>query len=134
MIKIIDLLMEIESEDYKLSPQEVANYIEEITPNEEDIPHFFISKILESNKMFELKKFSIDELLRSDSDLKQFVEASIKDDWSRYSYNSDENYEPNPEELQNPIVVLEGEVLDGYSRVLEHVRAGEDHIWAYSSI
>ena len=126
--------MEIESEDYKLSPQEVANYIEEITPNEEDIPHFFISKILESNKMFELKKFSIDELLRSDSDLKQFVEASIKDDWSRYSYNSDENYEPNPEELQNPIVVLEGEVLDGYSRVLEHVRAGEDHIWAYSSI
>ena len=126
--------MEIESEDYKLSPQEVANYIEEITPNEEDIPHFFISKILESNKMFELKKFSIDELLRSDSDLKQFVEASIKDDWSRYSYDSDENYEPNPEELQNPIVVLEGEVLDGYSRVLEHVRAGEDYIWAYSSI
>jgi len=106
----------------KFTAKEVGDYIREITPEPENVPEFFIEKILKSGKEFELKSVKIKDLLVSDPDLKEYVSS----DEDRYE-------EPVEEDLSNPIVVLDNEVLDGYSRISTMFKRGEEEIQAYTA-
>jgi hypothetical protein len=112
------------SNDYTncVSPKYVIRYVKEITPNKEDIPFHFLDMIRESNTRFCLKNVNIEELLNSDNDLREYV------------INSDSRYEDDEVDVNDmfqPIVVLNGECLDGYSRVKGHIDNGETHIEGY---
>jgi len=126
MIKLINLLLESEN---ILSAQEVCNYIEDITPQESDIPDYFIDLIKKSNKNFVKKRLSVNQLLKQDADLRDYVESGEE----RYGDDSESDYEPSWKELDNPIIVLDTKVVDGYSRVAAHYRNEEDTIYGYVS-
>jgi hypothetical protein len=107
---------------------EICDYMTEISDTPEtDIPDYYIDVIKKANAKFELKTLKIDDLLAQDESLKEYVMSGE----DRYE---DSDYEPSWEELQNPIVVYKGEVLDGYNRTGVLYRSGEKEIQAYVSI
>lgn len=121
-------LMEEESVDI-MTAEEIADYISGITPDSSDVPDFFIKQVLKSEKTFKLQKISIEDLLASDPSLAEYVESGEE----RYGDEEENEYQPSPNELNNPIVVFDGEVIDGYSRVATHYQNGEDLIYGYVS-
>ena len=121
-------LMEDESMDI-MTAEEIADYISRITPDSSDVPDFFIKQVLKSEKIFKLQKISIEDLLASDPSLAEYVESGEE----RYGDEEENEYQPSPNELNNPIVVFDGEVIDGYSRVATHYQNGEDLIYGYVS-
>lgn len=121
-------LMEEESEDI-MTAEEIADYISEITPDSSDVPDYFLTQVLKSEKTFKLQKISIEDLLASDPSLAEYVESGEE----RYGDEEENEYQPSPNELNNPIVVFDGEVIDGYSRVATHYQNGEDLIYGYVS-
>jgi hypothetical protein len=106
----------------KYSPKEVCDYIREITPHGDDVPEFFLEKIMKSRKLFHIRVVHIEELLKSDPDLKEYIDSEDK----RYD---DDDVDPN--DMGNPVVILNGEVLDGYSRISELLRKGDNEVTAY---
>lgn len=112
-----------------MTAEEIADYISGITPNSSDVPDFFIKQVLKSEKTFKLQKISIEDLLASDPSLAEYVESGEE----RYGDEEENEYQPSPNELNNPIVVFNGEVIDGYSRVATHYQNGEDLIYGYVS-
>ena len=121
-------LMEEDSMDI-MTAEEIADYISRITPDSSDVPDFFIKQVLKSEKTFKLQKISIEDLLASDPSLAEYVESGEE----RYGDEEENEYQPSPNELNNPIVVFDGEVIDGYSRVATHYQNGEDLIYGYVS-
>jgi hypothetical protein len=127
MISLINLLKE--TEDIKTAI-EIAEYMTGITPDPDAAPDYFISKILASNKIFKLQKVSIKDLLKKDHDLRAYVKSGE----DRYGDDSGSDYVPDPEQLYQPIVIFNDEVVDGYSRTAKHVQLGEPTINAYVSV
>jgi hypothetical protein len=119
------------NESVTLTPNQVARYIKDNTPERDNIPHYYLEMIKRSGKKFELKKVKISDLINSDASLKEY----IIDNGESHRYNNDSDDEsdhiPQPEDLDLPIVILNGEVLDGYSRANEHYYNGDDEISAY---
>jgi len=108
--------------------KEICDYLEVISDTPEtDIPDFYMEKIMRSNATFELKTLKIQDLLDQDESLKEYVMSGE----DRYE---DSDYEPTLDELEYPIVVYGGEVIDGYNRTGVLYRAGEKEIEAYVSI
>jgi hypothetical protein len=108
--------------------KEICDYMTEISDTPEtDIPDYYMDVIKNANAKFELKTLKIDDLLAQDESLKEYVMSGE----DRYE---DSDYEPSWEELQNPIVVYKGEVIDGYNRTAVLYRSGEKEIQAYVSI
>lgn len=108
--------------------KEICDYMTEISDTPEtDIPDYYMDVIKNANAKFELKTLKIDDLLAQDESLKEYVMSGE----DRYE---DSDYEPSWEELQNPIVVYKGEVIDGYNRTGVLYRSGEKEIQAYVSI
>jgi len=108
--------------------KEICDYLEVISDTPEtDIPDFYMEKIMRSNATFELKTLKIQDLLNQDESLKEYVMSGE----DRYE---DSDYEPTLDELEYPIVVYDGEVIDGYNRTGVLYRAGEKEIEAYVSI
>lgn len=127
MIKLLNILLE--SETVK-TPQEMVDYITQITPEEKDLPEYFLSMILKANKTFKLKDVKIEDILKSDPDVKDYVMSGEE----RYSDDNEEtDYVPNPSDLDLPIVIMNGEVMDGYSRTATKYRNGDDTIRAWVS-
>lgn len=118
-----------ESSIETMTAEEIADYISEITPNENDVPEYFIKQIIKSNKTFQKQELSIRDLLANDPSLAEYVESGEE----RYGDDSDSEYELHPGELDNPIVVFDNEVIDGYSRVAAYYQNGEDFIYGYVS-
>jgi hypothetical protein len=112
-----------------MTAEEIADYISRITPDSSDVPDFFIKQVLKSEKTFKLQKISIEDLLASDLSLAEYVESGEE----RYGDEEENEYQHGPNELNNPIVVFDGEVIDGYSRVATHYQNGEDLIYGYVS-
>jgi hypothetical protein len=110
------------SEDVYLSADEVAELIEDTTPNEEDVPTYFINKIKRSKRTFRLEDVEINWLLKQDSDLKSWVEEGEE----RYE---DEDLDWN--DIYQPAVVVDGELMDGWSRIQQLWRADEPTIKAW---
>lgn len=123
-ISLVKILTESDKET--MSAKEIAQYITRITPSTGDVPDFFLKKVLDSGDGFHLKKLRIDDLLKSDSDLRDYVESGEE----RYG-GDEEEYEPSYYELEYPIIVFNGEVIDGYSRVSTHKMNGEEYIYGY---
>jgi hypothetical protein len=99
------------NEAYKTADQ-INRYMSEVTPDESDVPDYFMSLIKKSGKKFELKTVKIKDLLDADKSLEEYVLSGE----IRYGENGESEYEPFEDELDNPIVVFNGEVVDGYSR------------------
>lgn len=120
----------IKARDSKVySGEQIAQYMIDITPREEK-PDFF-ANIARKHK-FELKKIPMSELIDKyiggDVGVMEYIEA----DEDRYEYANE--VEPSSSDLYYPIVIADGELLDGYNRVLQHIRQDIDYIDAYVSI
>jgi hypothetical protein len=106
-----------------MTSEEIANYIEQCTPDETDIPHYFIEQALQSKKKFYLKDVIIEDLLDKDESLNDYVNS----DQDRY--NEDDNLPYDS--AYTPIVILDDQVLDGYSRIKELIKRKETKASAY---
>lgn len=107
--------------------KDIISYITDLETLENDIPDYYFDLIKKANTKFELKTVNIEDLLRRDASLKEYVDS--KED--RYE-NSE--YPPHEDDLSNPIVIFNGEVIDGYNRTSKNYHNGEKTIEAYVSI
>jgi hypothetical protein len=118
--------------------QWVVEYIEEITPFEDDIPERWLNTLVRPNT-FELKSIDINEVL-NDPSFKDFFDFYSP----RYKYSEfdgfyvDADYNPvdfvSEETLYSPIVIVDGSIIDGYSRAAELLLAGASTIEAFVNI
>lgn len=105
----------------KYTGNEVAQYIKDITPDESDIPDYFINKYIKPNNDWELKQIKLKELLK-DRDFRDYYNSGEE----RY-----DEYSVDPNDLYNDLVVYKGKLLDGYSRAAKMLRSGEKIAGAY---
>jgi hypothetical protein len=111
-----------------LNNKEIIDYIKRVSDNPvASTPDHFLTLIEREGCDFELKSLRIEYLLDNDEDLREYVENAE----DRYE---EEEYVPHYSEIDNPIVVMNGEVLDGYNRTLVKYQNGEEFIDAYVSI
>lgn len=103
----------------------VNNHIKNITPDPDNLPTYFMDKIIKNNKFKLVFNYPIENLLKTD---KSFLEYYNGGD-VRYD---DEEVDRNS--LYEPIVVVNGELLDGYSRVSRLLRNGETGTDAFVAI
>jgi len=128
-MKILLNFSDFLNESEVLTHEEIIQYITDITPEVHDVPDYFFELIRKSRKRFERKRLKIKDLLKQDKSLEEYVMSGE----SRYP-DEENDYIPDPEDINNPIVVFDGEVIDGYNRTAEHYRAGSEYINAYVSI
>lgn len=92
----------------------VWKHLVDITPDEDNIPWGFKNKI--KNADFKnVDNFNIESLLTTDPDFKEYFDSG------QTRYDDDE---VDPEDLNHEIIVVDGELLDGYSRVSTLLRNG----------
>ena len=111
----------------KMTSTEINNYIKELTPDEDNIPDHFLYLIKKSKKKFDLKRVDINSLLQNDLGLKEYV-LSNKPRYDKYS-----DHTPESDDVYQPIVVFNNEVVDGYSRVSTLYNNGETQVDAWVS-
>ena len=95
--------------------KEVADHIEYITPEESDIPDYFINKYILPNNGWKNKPIKLKDLLK-DRDFKEYYKSGEE----RY-----DEYEVSGDDLYQELVVYKGQLLDGYSRAARMLRNGE---------
>lgn len=105
----------------------VADHISSITPRKSNIPWFYLKMIRNSGKKFVTKDVSIEGIIKKDVSLKEYV------DGGKDRYPKSRSYEQE-DELEAPIVIMDGEVLDGYNRILVKRRLGNKTIKAFIPI
>ena len=120
-MKHVKLFEEFINENSTFTGDEVAQYIEDITPEESDVPDYFINKFIKPNDGWELKQIKLKDLLK-DKDFKDYYNSGEE----RY-----DEYEVDPNDLYNDLVVYKGQLLDGYSRATKMLRDGEKTAGAY---
>jgi hypothetical protein len=107
--------------------KEVIDYIKDLETPENDVPDYYFGLIKKAKAKFVIKTVNIEELLKNDKSLKEYVDSGE----DRYE---DSEYPPHEDDLNNPIVIFNGEVIDGYNRTSRHYHNGEKTIQAYVSI
>ena len=95
--------------------QEVADHIKYITPDDSDIPDYFIDKYVLPNDGWENKPIKLKNLLK-DRDFKAYYKSGEE----RY-----DEYDVSGDDLYQELVVYKGQLLDGYSRAARMLRNGE---------
>jgi hypothetical protein len=120
-MKKVKLFEEFITENNTFTGDEVAQYIEDITPEESDVPDYFIDKFIKPNDGWKLKQIKLKDLLK-DKDFKDYYNSGEE----RY-----DEYEVDPNDLYNDLVVYKGQLLDGYSRAAKMLRDGEKTAGAY---
>jgi hypothetical protein len=126
-MKSIKRFEEFLNESDVFTAKDIVAYITDLETPENDVPDYYFDLIKKAKAKFELKTVNIEDLLKQDKSLKEYVDS--KED--RYE-NSE--YPPLEDELSNPIVIYNGEVIDGYNRTSKNYRNGEKTIEAYVSI
>jgi hypothetical protein len=111
------------------SANEIADLIASTTPDPDDIPHHFINHVIQSGKPFSLESVKITDILEMDQDVAEYVQTAEDRylDWDEWS----------DEELggiDQPIVIFENYVIDGYNRLLVNYENGEEFIDAWVSM
>ena len=106
------------------SGEYVNKRIESITPDESDIPDYFMDKII-AHRTFKIEEISLDNLLRTDSSFKEYFDSGEE----RYDQE-----EMDSNELYQELVVVDGILLDGYNRAATLLRMGENNAYAYVAI
>jgi hypothetical protein len=94
--------------------EDVWNHIVSITPEEDDIPWGFQDKIEGNN--FKETKVDLKKLLKSDPDFAAYYKGGEE----RYDQDEVDEFD-----VYNELVVVDGELLDGYSRAARLLRNGE---------
>lgn len=106
----------------------IIDYITNISDTPEtDVPDYYFDVIKNNNREFVLRKMKIDDILNSDESLKEYV------DYGEDRYE-DSDYDHEFNSLDNPIVILDGQVIDGYNRTLIKFQNDETEIDAYVSL
>jgi hypothetical protein len=95
--------------------QEVADHIKYITPDDSDVPDYFIDKYILPNDGWQNKPIKLKNLLK-DRDFKDYYKSGEE----RY-----DDYEVAADDLYQELVVYKGQLLDGYSRAARMLRNGE---------
>lgn len=103
------------------SDKYVIDHIKEITPHKEDIPTFFIDKFIKG-RQFNRVEVDINDLVKSDASFKEYIDSGEE------RYDQDEK---DPDSLDNELVVVDGEVMDGYSRSAQLLRQGQETTMAF---
>lgn len=131
----------IKARDNKIySGEEIAQYMKDITPLEENKPTLFASIAKKYN--FKLVKIPMNELIpkyiNNDVGAMEYIEGMNRryygSNFNGWYTDNDEPVDIKEEDLNNPIVIVGGELLDGYSRVVEHIRRNKSYISAYVNI
>lgn len=104
--------------------KEVAEFIKNITPEFSDVPDYFISKFILPNK-FERREINLTDLLKTDGSFKEYFDSK------EVRYKDDE---VDMNDLELPIVVFDGQVLDGYSRAFALLNNGGETTMAFVNI
>lgn len=103
---------------------EIWKYVKDITPEKDNVPHGFKDKII--RRKFEyVEKFDLKTLLRTDRDFKAYYDSKE----NRYEYD-----DLPVRDLSQPIVVVDGELLDGYSRSSQLLRNGSGETEAFVAL
>jgi len=126
-MKSIKRFEEFLNESDVFTAKDIIAYITELETPENDVPDYYFDVIKKARAKFELKTVNIEDLLKQDKSLKEYVDS--KED--RYE---DSEYPPHEDDLSNPIVIYNGEVIDGYNRTSKNYHNGEKTIEAYVSI
>lgn len=105
-----------------ISGEEVWDHIVGITPEEDDIPWGFEDQI--KDREFQMTKIDLKKLLKTDPDFK----AHYKGGEQRYHDDEVSEYD-----LDFELVVVNGELLDGYSRASTLLRKGITKAYGYVS-
>jgi hypothetical protein len=98
----------------KVSGENVWNHIVSITPEEDDIPWGFQDKIEGNN--FKETKVDLKKLLKTDPDFAEYYKGGEE----RYDQDEIDEFD-----VYYELVVVDGELLDGYSRASRLLRNGE---------
>lgn len=104
------------------SGEEVAQYIEDITPEESDIPDYFINKYINQNDGWKIMAVDLKKLLKTDKNFAEYYKSG------EVRYEDDEVSELD---LDQELVVYKGKLLDGYSRASVMLRQGDRNASAY---
>lgn len=96
-----------------VSGEEVWDHVVGITPEEDDIPWGFEDQI--KDREFQMTKIDLKKLLKTDPDFKAHYKGGDK----RYQDDEVSEYD-----LDFELVVVDGELLDGYSRASTLLRKG----------
>lgn len=123
-------LFEAWCNESQMTAEEINDYLREITPEDSDVPDYSMEQIKKSGKKFELKTIEIPTLLQGDPSLREYVMSGEE----RYGEEGESDYEPHEDELDTPIVVFNGEVVDGYSRTSTLYHRGVTKIKAWVSL
>ena len=102
----------------------MASYITDITPEESDVPDYFINQLIKTEDRFFLRNLSIGQILSKDDDVKEYVMS----DEDRYG-----DEEMDYRDLDLPIVIFNDNVFDGYNRLKVKFDSGEEYIMAYTN-
>lgn len=116
-MKNIKLFEDFINESKQYTGQEVADHIINITPEESDIPDFFINEYILPNNNWELKRIKLSDILK-DKDFKEYFNSGEE------RYNEKDMYY---DDMFEPIVFYKGQLLDGYSRVSRLIRMGKKY-------
>ena len=111
------------------SARDIINYVKDLTPSDSDHPDYFLSLVKKSGKSFVLKTLKVKDVIKMDQDVKSYVKSGE----DRYGEDGESDFVPDDDDLDNPIVIFNGEVIDGYSRISTHYRKGIDNINAWVS-
>lgn len=103
------------NENTSIPGKKVWNHIISITPDEQDIPWGF-EKSIQQRNFKNVDNFNIESLLESDPDFRNYYESNDE----RYSQWDD----ISPDDLHQEIIVVDGELLDGYSRAATLLKQG----------
>ena len=103
--------------------EQVFSFVEEITPQQEDVPTGFEGKIKERD--FRESEVDLQGLLNTDPDFKEFYDNFKQ----RY-----EEGEVEPEGLGLNLVVVDGELLDGYNRAATLLSEGQNKTNAFVAV
>jgi hypothetical protein len=129
-MKHIKLLEQFINERGGMTSTEIVQYLRDITPDESDVPDYYIDKIKKSSDEFILKKVKISDLLKKDKSLKEYVMSGE----DRYGKDSEEgDHTPYQDDVFQAIVIFNNEVIDGYSRTAALYKSGDKFIQAWTN-
>lgn len=121
-----------------ISGKYVAEYIRRISTDLEMVPEPWLIEYVEPNLFF-LSTLYVEEVITSDPEVERFIFDNkyrpryIWSDRDGFYFHDAGWPEPEvvPADLYNPIVVVDGKVIDGYSRLATLYYEGESTVEAF---
>jgi hypothetical protein len=112
--------------DRVFSGKEVNRHIKSITPNEEDLPSWFMN-VLISPRKFKIQQIDLNQLLNTDSDFRDYYNNG--DIENRYEYE-----DIDASGIEQELVIVDGVLLDGYNRASTLLKSGQDTAYAFVAL